>query len=71
MKKATYIWQNGSIIPWDKAQVHVLTHALHYGTAVFEGIRAYATDQGPAIFRAEEHYQRLLESGKPLTTFSK
>ena len=66
MKKATYIWQNGSIVPWDKAQVHVLTHALHYGTAVFEGIRAYATDQGPAIFRAEEHYQRLLDSAKLL-----
>jgi branched-chain amino acid aminotransferase len=64
MEKTKYIWQNGEFVDWDKAQIHVLTHALHYGTGVFEGIRAYQTAQGPAIFRAQEHYQRLLDSAK-------
>ena len=47
MQATEKIWRNGSFIPWDDAQVHVLTHALHYGTGVFEGIRAYPTSQGP------------------------
>jgi branched-chain amino acid aminotransferase len=53
---------NGELVDWDKAQVHVLTHTLHYGTGVFEGIRAYATDDGPAVFRLTEHIERLFRS---------
>ena len=65
MIKATdKIWHNGTMIPWDEARVHVLTHALHYGTSVFEGIRCYATPEGPAIFRAKEHISRLFDSCK-------
>lgn len=56
------IWMNGSLVDWDKAQVHVLTHTLHYGTGVFEGIRAYETDKGPAIFRLTDHIKRLYKS---------
>jgi branched-chain amino acid aminotransferase len=58
------IWMNGELVDWDKAQIHVLTHTLHYGTGVFEGIRAYETDDGPAIFRLTEHIQRLHNSAK-------
>src|SRR4249920_1533576 len=58
------IWMNGDLVDWDKAQVHVLTHTLHYGTGVFEGIRAYETSQGPAVFRLTEHIQRLANSAK-------
>ena len=58
------IWHNGTMIPWDEARVHVLTHALHYGTSVFEGIRCYSTPEGPAIFRAKEHVRRLFDSCK-------
>ena len=57
-----YIWKNGSIIPWESATTHVLTHSLHYSGAVFEGIRAYNTPNGACIFRAQEHFQRLIES---------
>jgi branched-chain amino acid aminotransferase len=64
MMRADYIWMNGKIIPWDQAQVHVFAHALHYGSSVFEGIRAYELPSGPAIFRAREHYERLLFSCK-------
>ena len=60
------IWMNGELVPWDQAQVHVLTHGLHYGSGVFEGIRAYETDQGPAIFRLTEHIERLFNSAKIL-----
>ena len=60
------IWMNGKLVDWDKAQVHVLTHTLHYGTGVFEGIRAYETDEGPAVFRLTEHMQRLINSAKIL-----
>jgi branched-chain amino acid aminotransferase len=59
-----WIWKNGHFIKWEDATTHVLTHALHYGTAVFEGIRAYETPTGPAIFQAKAHYQRLLDSAK-------
>lgn len=62
--RADFIWMNGEIIPWDQAQVHVFTHALHYGSSTFEGIRAYETPNGPAIFRGREHYERLLFSCK-------
>ena len=58
------IWMNGTLVDWDKAQVHVLTHTLHYGTGVFEGIRAYETDKGPAVFRLTEHMQRFINSAK-------
>jgi branched-chain amino acid aminotransferase len=56
------IWMNGELVDWDKAQVHVLTHTLHYGTGVFEGIRAYETSKGTAIFRLKEHTERLFNS---------
>jgi len=60
------IWMNGDLVDWDQAQVHILTHTLHYGMGVFEGIRAYETSQGPAIFRLTEHIERLHNSGKIL-----
>jgi branched-chain amino acid aminotransferase len=62
--RADYIWMNGEIIPWEQATVHVFTHALHYGSSAFEGIRAYETPAGPAIFRGREHFERLLFSCK-------
>ncbi|MEY2582106.1 MAG: branched-chain amino acid aminotransferase [Ilumatobacteraceae bacterium] len=58
------IWMNGDLVDWDKAQIHVLTHTLHYGTGVFEGIRAYPTSQGPAVFRLTEHIERLFRSAQ-------
>jgi branched-chain amino acid aminotransferase len=60
------IWMNGELVDWDKAQVHVLTHTLHYGTGVFEGIRAYETADGPAVFRLTDHIARLHNSAKIL-----
>jgi branched-chain amino acid aminotransferase len=59
-----YIWFNGKLIPWEKATVHVLAHALHYGSSVFEGVRAYETPKGVAIFRLREHTTRLFDSAK-------
>jgi branched-chain amino acid aminotransferase len=56
------IWMNGELVDWEKAQIHVLTHTLHYGTGVFEGIRAYETAEGPAVFRLTEHIKRLFNS---------
>ncbi|MCF6236086.1 MAG: branched-chain amino acid transaminase [Gammaproteobacteria bacterium] len=56
------IWFDGELVPWREAKVHVLTHTLHYGMGVFEGIRAYKTDKGPAIFRLHEHTDRLFRS---------
>jgi branched-chain amino acid aminotransferase len=64
MQPTEYIWQNGEFVPWDEARVHVLTHGLHYGTGVFEGVRCYDTDKGPAIFRGTAHMERLLRSAK-------
>jgi len=61
-----YIWMNGNLVEWDKAQVHLLTHTLHYGSGVFEGIRAYETERGPAIFRLTDHIARLHNSAKIL-----
>ena len=60
------IWMNGKLVDWDDAKVHVLTHTLHYGTGVFEGIRAYETPEGTAVFRLTEHIQRLFNSAKIL-----
>ena len=56
------IWLDGKFIDWRDAKVHVLTHTLHYGMGVFEGVRAYQTDQGPAIFRLQDHTDRLFRS---------
>ena len=64
VQKTDKIWHNGKWINWDDAKLHVLTHAVSYGSAVFEGIRCYETPQGPAIFRLREHMQRLINSGK-------
>lgn len=64
MQPTEYIWQNGEFVAWDDARVHVLTHGLHYGTGVFEGVRCYDTPKGPAIFRGLPHMERLLRSGK-------
>jgi branched-chain amino acid aminotransferase len=58
------IWMDGELVPWGEANVHILTHALHYGYGVFEGIRAYATSQGPAVFRLTDHIVRLFNSAK-------
>ena len=58
------IWMNGSLVDWDDAKIHVLTHTLHYGTGVFEGIRAYETADGPAVFRLTDHIVRLFNSAK-------
>jgi len=63
---AKYIWMNGELVETEKATVHFLTPALHYGAAVFEGIRAYATDKGPAVFRLKEHSERLADSARVL-----
>lgn len=60
------IWMNGELVDWDKAQVHVLTHALHYGSGVFEGIRCYETADGPAVFRLVDHMKRFERSAKML-----
>ena len=58
------IWFNGKIVPWQSATVHVMTHALHYGSSVFEGMRCYETSRGPALFRAREHMRRLRDSAR-------
>jgi branched-chain amino acid aminotransferase len=62
--KTDKIWHNGKLIGWDEAQIHVLSHVVHYGTSVFEGVRCYSLPQGPAIFRPQEHMRRLLDSAK-------
>jgi branched-chain amino acid aminotransferase len=59
-----FIWYDGKLVPWREANTHVLTHSLHYGLSVFEGVRAYKTAKGTAIFRLAEHTQRLINSGK-------
>ena len=59
------IWMDGEFVDWDDAQIHVLTHGLHYGSGVFEGVRCYDTENGPAIFRWEEHLERFYNSTKP------
>ncbi|MEM3574339.1 MAG: branched-chain amino acid transaminase [Candidatus Bathyarchaeia archaeon] len=64
MEKTEKIWMDGKFVDWDEAKVHVLTHALHYGTAIFEGMRCYETDEGPAIFRLWDHLTRFYNSAK-------
>lgn len=64
INKTDKIWMDGKFVNWDEANVHVLTHSLHYGLGVFEGIRCYDTPEGPAIFRLDEHVNRLFQSAK-------
>jgi branched-chain amino acid aminotransferase len=64
LQKTEHIWHNGKLIPWEKATIHVMSHVVHYGSSVFEGIRCYAPPSGPAIFRAHEHMERLVNSAK-------
>ena len=64
MPKSDYIWFDGEFMPWDEAKVHVLSHVLHYGSSVFEGIRCYNTPNGPAVFRLEPHLKRMYDSCK-------
>ena len=64
MKQADLIWMNGEFVAWEDAKVHVLTHGLHYGTGVFEGIRCYDAESGPAVFRHREHLMRLVRSAE-------
>ena len=64
IQKTDKIWHNGKLIPWDDATLHVMSHVVHYGSSVFEGVRCYALPTGPAIFRAQEHVQRLLDSAR-------
>src|SRR5258708_37779761 len=64
LKPTEKIWYNGQFIPWDDARIHVLSHVVSYGSAVFEGLRCYETPSGPAVFRIKEHVRRLLDSAK-------
>ena len=64
MAKMDYIWFNGELVDWDSATIHVLSHVVHYGSSVFEGIRCYETPRGPAIFRLQDHTRRLFNSAK-------
>jgi len=66
LQKSKWIWYNGKFVAWDDATIHVSVHALHYGSSVFEGIRAYETPKGPAILGLEPHVRRLFDSCKLL-----
>ena len=66
MQPTKYIWMNGSLVEWENANVHVLTHAMHYGSGAFEGVRVYKTADGPAVFRLKEHMARLVYSSSAL-----
>ena len=59
-----FIWMDGELVPWREAKVHVLTHTLHYGMGVFEGVRSYKTSTGAAVFRMQDHTRRLFDSAK-------
>lgn len=63
-EKTEWIWKDGELVPWELAQVHVLSHVVHYGSSIFEGIRFYETPDGPSIFRLEDHVNRFLGSGR-------
>ena len=71
MDETEFIWLNGKLVKWHDAKIHVLTHTLHYGSGVFEGIRCYNTDKGPAIFRLKDHISRLMQSAKIIRIKSK
>ena len=64
LQSTSNIWHNGNLIPWDKAQIHVMSHVVHYGSSVFEGIRCYTQPEGAGVFRLQEHMSRLLDSAK-------
>jgi branched-chain amino acid aminotransferase len=64
VEKSEWIWMNGEFVRWDDARLHVLSHGLHYGTSVFEGIRCYETDRGPGVFRHREHLERMRDSAE-------
>jgi branched-chain amino acid aminotransferase len=64
IQATTHIWHNGKLIPWDKAQIHVMSHVVHYGSSVFEGIRCYTQPNGAGVFRLPEHMQRFIDSAK-------
>ena len=64
MIKTELIWMNGKFVKWDEAKIHILTHGLHYGTSVFEGVRCYETTKGPAVFRLKDHIKRLFDGVK-------
>src|SRR5256714_8847865 len=66
LDKVEKIWMDGDLVNWDDANVHILTHTLHYGSGVFEGIRAYPTSRGPAVFRLTDHMRRLPDSPAPM-----
>ena len=67
MQETAKIWMNGELVDWADAKIHVGTHGLHYGSGVFEGIRCYETADGPAVFRLDEHLQRLDNSARLLS----
>jgi branched-chain amino acid aminotransferase len=64
LQSTSNIWHNGNLIPWDKAQIHVMSHVIHYGSSVFEGVRCYTQPNGAGLFRLQEHMARLLDSAK-------
>ena len=64
IQSTNFIWHNGQLIPWEKANIHVMSHVVHYGSSVFEGIRCYTQPDGAGIFRLTEHMQRLIHSAK-------
>jgi len=66
IREASTIWMDGALVPWDQARVHVLTHTLHYGLGVFEGIRCYKGTDGSVVFRLDEHVERLFASARIL-----
>mgnify|MGYP006299617479 CR=1 FL=1 len=66
MEKTDFIWMDDELVPWEEANIHVLSHGLHYGSGVFEGIRFYKTEKGPAIFKLKEHIDRLYSSAESL-----
>ena len=70
IQKAEKIWYNGEFVPWEDAKIHVLSHALHYGTSFFEGARCYETSRGPACFRLDDHLKRMIDSMKIYRTES-
>ena len=63
-ERTEWIWKDGKLVPWELAQIHVLSHVVHYGSSIFEGIRFYETCDGPSIFRLEDHVKRFLDSGR-------
>ena len=64
IEESKYIWMNGELVPWQEARIHILSHVIHYGSGVFEGIRCYRTKRGPAVFRLGDHIRRLFHSAK-------